>query len=134
MNRIASYRCLAAPALVIIAVTSAVAQEQPKQLPTPPVSINRNFAYINQKILEMAQEFPADKYDYRLTKEMRSFGELIVHIASGNVFAAKAGRGEKVNWDELDPKNYPKKSDIVAGFQKSFEDATATLKDVPEGG
>lgn|SRR5215472_10623442 len=31
----------------------------------------------------------------------------IVHIASGNVYAAKAGRREKVNWDELDPKNYP---------------------------
>ncbi len=43
----------------------------------------------------MAKDFPEDKYDYRPTKEMRSFGELIVHIASGNVFAAKAGKGEK---------------------------------------
>jgi DinB superfamily len=120
-------------ALVLVASTGAVAQEQtPRQLPSPAVGINRNFTYINQKILDMAQEFPADKYDYRLTKEMRSFGELIVHIASGNVYAAKAGRGEKVSWDELDPKNYAKKADIVAMFQNSIEDATATLKAVPE--
>src|SRR5437764_6184880 len=120
-------------ALVFCAVIGAVAQEQtPRQPPTPVVAINRNFTYINKKIIDMAQEFPADKYDFRLTKEMRSFGELIVHIASGNVYAAKAGRGEKVNWDELDPKNYAKKADIVAVFQKSFDDATATLKAVPE--
>jgi DinB superfamily len=132
MVRKASYRCLAISAVAVIAAMAAAAQEQSKQPPTPAISINRNFAYINRKILDMAQEFPADKYDYRLTKEMRSFGELIVHIASGNVYAAKAGRGEKVNWDELDPKNYPTKADIVAEFQKSFEDATATLKAVPE--
>lgn len=114
-------------------VTGAVTQEQtPRQPPTPAVAINRNFAYINQKVLDMAQEFPADKYDYRLTKEMRSFGELIVHIASSNVYAAKAGRGEQTNWDELDPKNYRKKADIVARFQKSMEDASTTLKAVPE--
>jgi len=35
---------------------------------------------------------------------MRSFGDVIVHVASGNVYAAKAGRGEKVKWDELDPR------------------------------
>ena len=131
MVRIIS-KCLAIPALVLMTALAAAAQEQPRQPPTPAIAINRNFAYINQKILDMAQEFPPDKYDYRQSKEMRSFGELIVHIASGNVYAAKAGRGEKVNWDELDAKNYPKKSDIVAGFQKSFEDATATLKAVPE--
>jgi hypothetical protein len=28
------------------------------------------------------------------------------------------------HWDELDPKNYPKKTDIVVAFQKSFEDVT----------
>jgi hypothetical protein len=53
----------------------------------------------------MAKDFPADKYNYSLKPEMRSFGAVIVHIASGNVYAAKAGRGENVNWDELDPRN-----------------------------
>ena len=53
----------------------------------------------------MAKDFPADKYNYSLKPAMRSFGAVIVHIASGNVYAAKAGRGENVNWDELDPRN-----------------------------
>jgi len=46
--------------------------------------------------------------------EMRSFAAVLVHVASGNVYAAKAGRGENVNWDELDPKNYKTKAEVVA--------------------
>ena len=37
----------------------------------------------------MAQDFPEEHYGFKPKPEMRSFGEVIVHIASGNVFAAK---------------------------------------------
>ncbi len=65
--------------------------------PTAAESLKQNFNYINQKILVMAQDFPESKYGYRLKPEMRSFRELIVHIASGNAYAAKAGRARKSN-------------------------------------
>lgn len=80
----------------------------------------------------MAKDFPEDKYDFKLKPEMRTFGAVMVHIASGNVYAAKAGRGEKVNWDELDPKDYPTKASVVALMEKSIADAEATLKSVPD--
>lgn len=95
--------------------------------------MRRYFTHVNQQVLEMANDFPEDKYGFRLKPEMRSFGDVIVHIASGNVYAAKAGRGEKVNWDELDPKNYKSKADIVALLKKSIDDANAALKASPEG-
>jgi len=95
---------------------------------TPAEEIAGVFAYVNHNVLEMAKDFPADKYDFRLRPEMRSFGAVIVHIASGNVFAAKFGRGEKVKWDELDPANYKTKEQVVALLEKSIADATATLK------
>jgi hypothetical protein len=56
---------------------------------------------------------------------------VIVHFASGNIFAAKAGRGEKVKWDELDPKDYKTKQAIVALLDQSITDATASLKAIP---
>ena len=112
--------------LVLAAAMSALAA-------TPSEVVNRNFADINRKVLEMAQDFPEDKYTFRLTREMRSFGELIVHISSGNVYGAKAGRGEKVNWDELEPKNYKSKAEIVALLQKSIADCNDTLKAFPDG-
>jgi uncharacterized damage-inducible protein DinB len=116
--------------LVLAAAAPAIAQgERPP--PTPAQAIAGNFASLNKRILEMAEDFPADKYDYRPVKGVRSFGEVILHVISGNVYAAKAGRGEKVQWDELDPKNYKGKAELTAALQKSITDANATLKTIP---
>jgi len=79
----------------------------------------------------MAKDFPEDKYGYHPAEGVRSFGDVIVHIASGNVYAAKAGRGENVQWNELDVKDYKTKAAIVAVLEKSITDATATLKATP---
>jgi uncharacterized damage-inducible protein DinB len=119
-------RCAVFPLFTVL----VAAQTQPP----PPTSkaIRGYFEYVNGKVLDMAKDFPEDKYDYRPTKEMRSFGELIVHIASGNVFAAKVGRGEQAKWDELDPKNYKTKADVVGLLQKSIDDSTAALKAEPD--
>ncbi len=117
--------------IFLFAATAAIAQQQ-RQPPTPAQAISGNFASVNRRILEMAEDFPADKYDYRPAKDSRSFGEMIVHVISGNIYASKAGRGDKVRWDELDPKNYKTKAEIVAALQKSIADANVTLKAVPE--
>lgn len=109
------------------AAATAFAQEPS----TPAKDIGGAFAYVNKQVLDIAKDFPADKYGYRLKPEMRTFGEVIVHIASGNIYAAKAGRGEKVKWDELDPANYKTKDQIVALFEKSVAEATATYKALP---
>ena len=111
--------------LVLLALVPAFAQGSPK---TTPQQIRAYFTGVDKQVLEMAKDFPEDKYDFRLKPEMRSFGEVIVHVASGNVYAAKAGRGEKVKWDELDPKNYKTKAAIVALLEKSIADSEATLK------
>lgn len=100
--------------------------------PPPSKAIRGYYGYVHGKILDMAKEFPEDKYDYRPTKDMRTFGDLIVHIASGEVYAAKAGKGEDVKWDELDPKNYKTKADIVALLEKATNDSTAVLKAEPD--
>src|SRR5579859_1548139 len=117
-------------ALLLTTVAAAVAQP-PKPPESPSQQTKRYFDSVNKQVLEMAQAFPADKYDFRLRKEMRSFGEVIVHVMSGNVYAAKAGRGEKANRDEIDAKNYRTKPDIVAALQKSIADCAATLKAHP---
>jgi len=127
MNRIASYARLL-PALAALTLP-ALAQQRPQ---TPSAQIRANFEGVNQEVLEMAKDFPADKYNFQLRPEMRSFGAVIVHVASGNIFAAKRGRGEKVKWDELDAKEYTSKDAVVALLQKSIDDSMATLKTIPD--
>jgi len=115
--------------LLLLALSPAFGQSGPK---TTPQQIRAYFTGVDKQVLEMAKDFPEDKYDFRLKPEMRSFGEVIVHVASGNVYADKAGRGEKVKWDELDPKSYKTKADIVALLEKSIADSEATLKGVSD--
>ena len=115
--------------LLIAASLPVLSQNAPH---TTAQSVRGHFASVNQRLLTMAKDFPEDKYDFKLKPEMRTFGAVIVHIASGNVYAAKAGRGENVNWDELDPKDYSNKSAVVALMEKSIADAQATLKSVPD--
>lgn len=120
-------------ALLLFVVAAAIATFSQTAAPaSPAASVRHRFISINQKVLQMAKDFPADKYGYRLKPEMRSFGEVIVHIAGGNVYAAKAGRGENVSWTDLDPKDYNTKAAIVAVMEKSIADANATLNSLPD--
>src|SRR5271165_2325130 len=98
---------------------------------TPAKSFTAQFEDINRRLLAMAKDFPEAKYGYRATKDVRSFGEIIVHVSSGNAYAAKAGRGENAKWGEIDPKGYTTKAAIVALLEKTIADATATLKATP---
>jgi uncharacterized damage-inducible protein DinB len=118
---------------VLLAVFSiSLAAQNQRPLPTTAQSVRRHFAAVNQHLVEMAKDFPEDKYGFRLKPEMRTFGEVLVHIASGNVFAAKIASGEKVKWDELDAKNYPNKAAIVALMEKSSADAQAVVDKLPD--
>src|SRR5215471_14578538 len=108
---------------------TAAAQNAPRSTAD---SVRGQFHSINSRVLEMAKDFPDDKYDFKLKPEMRSFGEVLVHVASGNVYAAKTGRGEKANWDELDPKNYKDKTAIVEMLQKAITDSENAMKSLPD--
>src|ERR1700687_2010292 len=99
------------------AILFAQTQRQP---PTPDQAIRGMFSDINRRVLDMAKDLPEAKYSHKPSADARSFGDVILHVASGNIFAAKTGRGEKVNWDELDPKDYKTKEAIVAVLDKSI--------------
>jgi uncharacterized damage-inducible protein DinB len=117
---------------VLVMILGAAAALGEGESTSPSKEVRDNFVDVDRRIMDMAKDWPADKYDYKLKPEMRSFGEVLVHVASGNVFAAKRGKGEKVKWDELDPKNYPNKAAVVALLEKSFGDSEAVMKGWPE--
>jgi hypothetical protein len=116
--------------VAVILIASPLAAQAPA--PKTADSVREHFRSVHRRLLEMAKDFPEDKYDFRLRPEMRSFGAVLVHVASGIDYAAKAGKGENVNWDELDPKNYQSKAAVIALMEKSIADSEATLKSIPD--
>ena len=94
--------------------------------PPPARGIINNLRSVNRRLLDMAKDFPEEKYNFRPTPEVRSFGDVILHAMAGNTYAVKVARGVPgANWDkeEVDPKAYHGKAEIVAAFQKSAEEA-----------
>ena len=118
-------------AAFVVTLGGVAAFGQQRTPPTTAQSIIGNFDSVNRRLLEMAKDFPADKYEFRATPEVRSFREVIVHVFSGNAYAAKAGRGQQANWDEIDAKNYKTKDETVAAFQKTIDESTSALKATP---
>jgi hypothetical protein len=118
--------------LLALLVPVAVPVLAQNALPSTAKSVRGHFTSLNKRLLDMAEDFPEDKYDFRLKPEMRTFGAVVVHVASGNIYAAKAGRDENVNWDELNLKDYKTKAAVVVLLKKSIADADATLKALPD--
>jgi hypothetical protein len=117
--------------LVILAVFPAL-YAQPKA-DNPAESVRKHLASVDRRLLEMAKDFPEDKYDFRLKPEMRSFGEVLVHLVAGNIYVTQSAKGDpKAEWGELDAKKYPNKAAIVALLEKEFAASEAALKALPD--
>src|SRR6266850_2543719 len=117
--------CLAI-GLAVLGIVPTI-HSQPRQPPDPMKAITTSFNSVHKNLLEMAEDFPADKYGFKPKPEMRSFGEVLVHVFSGTTYAARAGRGEAVQWSELDAKGYADKAAVVAGLKKAMAEAYGLL-------
>ena len=56
------------------------ARAQGQRQPAPAQTIRSAFADINRKVLAMAEDFPEALYGYKPAPEVRSFGDVIVHV------------------------------------------------------
>lgn len=86
--------------------------------------------WMNQgnKLIEMAMEFPADKYDYRPTEEVRSFGEIVRHIAASNFRYIRGEQGRPYDADEFKPENFTGKDDYVRLLQRCYQEGAEVLQ------
>lgn len=84
---------------------------------------------IGDKIVALAQEFPADKYDARVVPEARTFAEQLRHVAFWNNYVKETLAGKQANGDanELPKDAYPTKTKIVTALEKSFAEVKSTL-------
>ena len=118
--------------LFVVLAASPMLSAQ-KKVDNPAQSVRKHLASVDRRLLEMAKDFPADKYDFRLKPEMRSFGEVLVHLVSGNMYVTQSAKGDpKAEWGELDAKNYPDKAAIVALLEKEFAASEAAVNALPD--
>jgi len=108
---------------------AAPQQAAPAATTNPNEGFLRTWKDTTRKIIEMAEDFPEDKYDYKPKPEVRSFAEQVLH-ASGSVYYWKATLEGKQfgEADEAKRANFKSKAEIVAYAKKAIADGTSILE------
>lgn len=113
---------LLAWALLLGSSTLAAAQAGP---PDGPTALRQGFAEVSGWVTKSAEMVPADKYTYRPTKDVRTFGEMVGHIADGyNYFCGRAA-GKKVEWSDAIAQGPTDKATLAAKLKAATDACTA---------
>lgn len=88
-----------------------------------------SLGYFSGQILQLAEATPEDKYSWRPAEGVRSYGEVLAHIVSGNymfasVLGAKLPDGVNPQTVEQDLKT---KSELLAAVKSSSELVSSTI-------
>lgn len=83
-----------------------------------------------KKLVDMAQDIPEDKFNFKARPEQRTFVEQLLHAAGGNYYFIMAADGKKAPDDSGFPEraNYKTRAQIVAFIQKAYADGAAVIQ------
>jgi hypothetical protein len=129
---------LLAVTLLAIAATSLYSQGQSQtQAPLPARSradeTMDRWNAIGNKLIAMAQDFPEEKYDYKLQKDERTFALNLLHAAAFEYVVIRAVSGSNVGPD-FGPGDNPSrdafktKADVVKFVQQAVADGANVIK------
>src|SRR6516162_8810830 len=88
--------CLAMPAGLLLAQEKA-AQEKPMMSPENPLSTWNKFAYARVKdiLMKSAEKMPEENYSFRPIDTVRSYGQIVGHVADAQYLFCSIALGEK---------------------------------------
>src|SRR5262249_52375413 len=93
------------------------------QTPNPTVSEGKAaYDQVKNNIVRMAEKMPAEDYNYKPVPEVRTFGELMAHIADAQTRFCSMVNGEAKTPDAGSKKT---KEDIVAALKASVAECDA---------
>jgi uncharacterized damage-inducible protein DinB len=139
--------CLPLVALTLLTVTAArlSAQDQvPAQAPRPALSpTGETLAMWNEvgnKLIAMAQDFPEDKYDFKVEKDERTFAQNLLHVAAVDYDLLHSISGSDIGPDFGKDKHNPSrevyktKADVVKLLQQAVADGANLIQQQGDAG
>ena len=114
--------------LFLTLAVPAVAQQQQQPPPAPEERLRRSWNDVMKRLVDMAEDFPEDKYGFKPHPDSRTFGEELMHVAFVNTRQAKQAKGEQVDNAALQKEfAFVSKADTVANLKKSVEEVRAVV-------
>jgi uncharacterized damage-inducible protein DinB len=106
--------------IVIAAVGCAQAQQTPLSSATLSGAIKAQYERTRNVILRSAEKVPESDYAFRPTDEVRSFGQLVAHLADEQYLFCSAAMEEESPATVSAEKTKTAKADLVAALKDSF--------------
>ena len=142
MNR--SSRTLVAVTLFLIVGTGLYSQAQTQNQPPSPARSQADetlemWNAIGNKLIAMAQDFPEDKYDYKLQKDERTFALNLLHAAALDFILIRRISGSNVGPDFGEGDNptrdsFKTKADVVKFVQEAVADGRQVIQQQGDAG
>ncbi len=85
-----------------------------------------------KQLIDIAEAMPADKYDFKPTKEVRSFGEQVKHVAGGILLLSNSAQGKHDLKLEQTYDSRQTKDEIVAALREAFDQGAAAINKLTE--
>jgi len=127
---------LLAVTLLAVIGTSLYSRSQ-TQAPTPARSraeeTLKGWNDIGNKLIAMAQDFPEDKYDYKLQKDQRTFALNLLHEAAFDYVVLRTVSGSKIGPDFGEGDNpsrdqFKTKAEVVKFVQQAVTDGANVIQ------
>ena len=118
---------------------AAPAKETPKPALTPSAEVLSTWNDIGRRLVDMAEDFPEDKYDFKTTPAQRSFAENLLHVSSDYCREISAIKGSQVGPAITPDKDfaraeYKTKADVVKLLKQAVADGASVIKDQGDAG
>lgn len=110
--------------LCLLASAAVMAQDQPKDQaaaqPNPFSAFNK-FAYsrMQETLLRSAEKMPEENYNFKPADAVRTFGQLVGHVADAQYYFCSTATGEKNPGLNIE-KTKTSKADLVAALKESI--------------
>jgi hypothetical protein len=88
----------------------------------PGDAARRGFAEVSDWITRAADLVPAEKYSYRPVSTVRTYGQIIGHIADGARYYCGKAAGRNVQWSDATEKGPATKAALVQALKQSLAD------------
>jgi len=127
-------------ALPVTAMSQATpAQNAPKTAKSPSAEVLDSWNDVGGRLVDMAEDFPENKYDFKATPAQRSFAENLLHVASDYCRELSAIKGSQVGPAITPDKDFTReqfktKADVVKLLKQVMADGAAVIKDQGDAG
>jgi uncharacterized damage-inducible protein DinB len=121
-------------ALILILSTVAAGSAHSQPAPSAAEATLRAWNEAYASLIQMAEDFPEDKYDYKPTPEVRSFGEQILHVTGSPYFFISVCTGQRGGEGPFTREKYKTKAEVVAALKKAAEAGAAFIREQGDAG